>query len=422
MIPSWKDTNVDEFTSHKWQIKETIKDIPNLSVFLESVLPARIPPQRDMDVWLRVAGIETRENLIVIKICLSPHVLSIIDWSDPLNDPIRRQVLPLPLPLHEDHPKAVLDKMYEAEYSPIEGLICRYPDCASLIATSNCSVFCRFCLRSCTVSTETETAKEMRYLPIRNRWRPQFDYIAQDHLLKDIIVTGGDTYSLTPSQLKHIGEALLDIPHVRRVRFETKGLGASPSRLIDRDDRWVDTVFELHNKAQAACKHICIMTYFNHPKEVTWVTRQGARRLYESGVTVRNQSMLMNWVNNNIVTMTALVNASGNINIQPYYVCQGDFIPGMEDLRTPLRDGLDLEYHLRGTTTGFLTPNFVVGLPGQGGKRLISSWESYDKRIGLSKFMAPGLKGKPIMTQYWDPLWSLTPAAKAEVLTMYGKR
>lgn len=154
-------------------------------------------------------------------------------------------------------------------------------------------------------------------MPLPKQWAPRFEYIESTPSLRDIVVSGGDTYLLDASQVLHIGDRLLNIPHIRRFRFATKGLGVSPSRLIDPRDDWVDAIISLDRKARRMGKHICIHTHINHPSEITWVTRRGAQRLYENGVTVRNQSVLLNGVNNNLETMTNLVHALGDINIQP---------------------------------------------------------------------------------------------------------
>ncbi|GIJ84637.1 hypothetical protein Asppvi_003486 [Aspergillus pseudoviridinutans] len=431
-IPRWEDVTADQFLSHKWQMGNTVQSTAGLVEFLSSVLPATIPPQRDMESWLRITDIHTREDFIErvlegikkapMAIRLSPHILSVVNWSDPLNDPVRRQFVPVSSPLSIDHPMAVLDPMHEDKYSPVDGLIHRYPDRALFFATSICPVYCRFCFRSYTVGTETESVKKKRFLPLPKKWAPRFEYIEKTPSLKDIVISGGDTYLLEPSQLHYIGDRLLNIPHIRRFRFASKGLGVSPSRLIDPNDDWTDTVIELDRRARREGKHICIHTHINHPNEITWVTRRGAQRLYEAGVTVRNQSVLLNGVNNTLETMTELVHALGDINIQPYYVYQGDIVPGAEDLRTPLSHGLHLERHIRGRIAGFLVPNFILDLPAEGGKRLIRSVESYDRRIGLATFSAPGLKGEPTEMQYWDPLWSLSQDAREEVLEKYGRK
>lgn len=404
----------------------TVQGASALLDFLSSVLPASIPPQRDMESRLRITDIATREDFIgrvvegikkaPMSIRLSPHILSVVDWSDPLNDPIRRQFIPVSSPLNVDHPMAVLDPMHEDKYSPVDGLIHRYPDRALFLATSICPVYCRFCFRSYTVGTETESVKKKKFIPHPKKWAPRFDYIERTTSLRDIVISGGDTYLLEPEQVQYIGDRLLAMPHIRRFRFASKGLGVSPSRLLDPSDGWAETVMGLDRRARQAGKHMCIHTHINHPNEITWVTRRGAQRLYEAGVTVRNQSVLLNGVNNTLDTMSELVHALGDINIQPYYVYQGDLVPGAEDLRTPLRDGLHLERHMRGRIAGFYVPSFILDLPAEGGKRLIRSVESYDERLGVATLSAPGLRGEETVMRYWDPLWSLGEEARREVL------
>jgi lysine 2,3-aminomutase len=327
-------------------MRNTVQKAPDLVDFLSSVLPASIPPQEDMESGPRITDIHTREEFVKrvqegirnapMAIRLSPHILTVIDWSDPLNDPIRRQFIPVSSPLNITHPMAVLDPMHEDTYSPVDGLIHRYPDRALFFglcpvdtlpltryanlntpATSVCPVYCRFCFRSYAVGAETELVEKKRFIPHPKKWAPRFEYIEKTPSLRDIVVSGGDTYLLEPEQLKYIGDRLLDIPHIRRFRFASKGLGVSPSRLIDPNDTWTDTVIELDRRARKAGKHVCIHTHINHPNEITWVTRRGAQRLYEAGVTVRNQSVLLNGVNNDLETMTELVHALGDINIQP---------------------------------------------------------------------------------------------------------
>jgi lysine 2,3-aminomutase len=167
------------------------------------------------------------------------------------------------------------------------------------------------------VGTETESVKKKKFIPHPKKWAPRFDYIEKTTSLRDIVISGGDTYLLEPEQVQYIGDRLLAMPHIRRFRFASKGLGVSPSRLLDPNDGWVDTVIGLDRRARQAGKHICIHTHINHPNEITWVTRRGAQRLYEAGVTVRNQSVLLNGVNNTLDTMSELVHALGDINIQP---------------------------------------------------------------------------------------------------------
>ncbi|KAK7425875.1 hypothetical protein QQZ08_007589 [Neonectria magnoliae] len=412
-VPKWQEITTRQFLNHKWQMAQSVQSEKALCELMQSVLPSIIPPQNDMAPHLRITDIHTTEQFIQrvqegikkapMAVRLSPHILSVINWQDPLNDPVRRQFIPLSTPLNVDHPASDLDPMHESKYSPVPGLIHRYPD------------------RALFMGTETESVKKQRFLPILKKWEPRFQYIENTPSLKDVVISGGDSYLLEPAQLKYIGERLLNIPHIRRFRFATKGLAVSPSRLLDPENDWVSTVIELEHKARRMGKHICLHTHFNTVNEISWVTRRGAQRLYEAGVTVRNQSVLLNGVNNTPERMCALVHALGDINIQPYYVYQGDIVPGAEDLRTPMSDSLALERAVRGQIAGFLIPQFILDLPAEGGKRLTRGLESYDRHIGLSKLTAPGLKGEPTTMEYWDPLWSLSEEGRHEVLQRFGK-
>jgi lysine 2,3-aminomutase len=137
-IPKWQNVSTDQFLSHKWQMSNTVQSEKALYAFLTTVLPAKIPPQADMAPHLRITGVETPADFIdrlkegikkaPMAVRLSPHILSSINWNDPINDPIRRQFIPLASPLNVDHPKAELDPMKEEVYSPVPGLIHRYPD------------------------------------------------------------------------------------------------------------------------------------------------------------------------------------------------------------------------------------------------------------------------------------------------------
>ena len=137
----------------------------------------------------------------------------------------------------------------------------------------------------------------MRFLPLLKQWAPKFEYIESTPSLHDIVVSGGDTYLLEPEQIVHLGDRLLNISHIKRFRFTTKGLGVSPSRLIDPRDSWIDTVIALSKRGRKMGKEVCVYTYINNKQEISWITRQGAQRLYEEGVPVRKQSVLLNGVN-----------------------------------------------------------------------------------------------------------------------------
>jgi lysine 2,3-aminomutase len=234
-----------------------------------------------------------------------------------------------------------------------------------------------------------------------------FDYIASTPALSDIVISGGDAYYLTPDQIYDIGTRLLAIPHIRRLRFATKGLAVCPSRILDPTDSWTSALIAVSNAGRKSGKMVAVHTHFNHPAEITWVSRAASQKLFAAGVVVRNQTVLLRGVNDDLGTMKALVRGLADMTITPYYVYQGDMVAGVEDLRTPLRTILELESQIRGSIAGFMTPQFVVDLPGGGGKRLAASYQSYDSETGVSRFVAPAVKGGEMVHEYHDPEWSL---------------
>ncbi|KAI4259462.1 MAG: hypothetical protein L6R42_004572 [Xanthoria sp. 1 TBL-2021] len=425
-IPRWKDSSVDTFLSHKWQMSNSVHTLPGLSDLMRSVLPEMIPPQRPpLRGQNEYPGVSTPDDFIrsfevaaqmaPMAFRLSPHILSVIDWTDPLNDPVRRQFIPLESVINVAHPAATFDPVQEVDHSPVRGVIHRYPNKALFMATSICPVYCRFCFRSYSVGTETKSVKKMRFLPLMKQWEPRFEYIERTPSLHDIVISGGDTYLLEPEQIAYLGDRLLKIPHIKRFRIATKGLWVSPSRLIDPNDSWIDTVIGLSKKGRKMGKDVCVHTHINNKQETSWITRQGTQRLYEEGVTVRNQSVLLNGVNNTFDQMSELVHTLSDMHVEP-----GDVIRGAEDLRTPLSDSHELEHQIRDQTAGFLIPRFVYDVPGPAGKRPTLSAQNYDRKLGVADFTAPRLRGHDV--KYWDPLWSLAEDAQKEVQSYFADR
>nr|POE79625.1 l-lysine 2,3-aminomutase [Quercus suber] len=240
-------------------------------------------------------------------------------------------------------------------------------------------------------------------LPTRKRWDAMLDHIERTPVIQDVVVSGGDSYYLNADQLRYIGERLLKLPNIKRFRFATKGLAVCPSRILDKSDGWAQAFIDISDLGRKLGKQVAMHTHFNHPNEITWVTEAAARHLFACGVTVRNQSVLLKGVNDNLDTMSTLIRKLADLNIQPYYVYQSDMVKGVEDLRTPLSTILELEKHIRGTIAGFMMPTFVVDLPGGGGKRLANSFETYDEKTGLSTWKAPGVSDPEETFEYHDP-------------------
>ncbi len=188
---------------------------------------------------------------------------------------------------------------------------------ARAIATSACPVYCRFCTRSYAVGGSTDTVNKDTLRPVKRRWEEMFSYIENTDTLRDIIVSGGDSYMLSPDQLYEIGERLISIKHIRRFRYASKGLAVCPSRIVDPADQWVNALIEVSKLGRTNEKCVALHTHFNHSNEITWITALAAQKLFKEGVTVRNQSVLLRGVNDDVKTMSSLIRDLANMNITP---------------------------------------------------------------------------------------------------------
>jgi lysine 2,3-aminomutase len=237
------------------------------------------------------------------------------------------------------------------------------------------------------------------------RWEQAFAYIQSQPDLEDIVVSGGDTFNLKGDQLQFIGERLLRMPNIRRLRFATKGLCVMPQKILT-DERWLAALTRVVELSRELHKDVVVHTHFNHPHEITGMTQEAMDRLIERGVHVRCQTVLQRTVNDSAAVMQLHVRRLGFVNIHPYYVFFHDMVPGVEDLRTTLDAGLRIEKHVRGDTAGFNTPAFVVDTMGGGGKRDAHSHEYYNRATGIAVFTSPSVRpGKKYF--YYDPLQSL---------------
>ncbi|KAH9883740.1 L-lysine-aminomutase [Xylariomycetidae sp. FL2044] len=413
-LSPWKDVTREQFLSWRWSTKNLIERTENLFDFLAAVLPGHIPRRAGQGMQSRDEfmadvrhGIKKAAMSVRVMKVPPPYILSRINWKDPANDPIFRQFIPLRSALLEDHPQLTLDSLGERNDSPVKAIVHRYPDKVLFLPLGVCPTYCTFCTRSYGVGPATEQVAKHHFKPKLSQWEEAFEYIAKQKGVHDVVISGGDAYYLQPDWLEWIGERLIGMDNVQRFRFASKGLAVAPQRFLDEEDRWAKALIRVSDKARQAGKQMALHTHFNHANEISWVTAMASLRLLQANVTVRNQTVLLRGVNDDVDTMSALMQGLGQMGVQPYYVYQCDMVKSVEHLRTPLQTILDLEWQLRGTTAGFNTPNFVVDLPGGGGKRLACSYESYDRDTGLSTFTSPALKGKGRegkVYKYYDPV------------------
>jgi lysine 2,3-aminomutase len=394
-IPAYREVTEVQFLDHSWQSKHTITKVSKLLEALQEL----VSPS-----FLEDAESGFKRSPMSVRV--SPYLLSLIDWSDPYGDPLRIQFIPVGSRLLPDHPKLDLDSLHEQADAPTPGLTHRYQDKALFLPLDTCPVYCRFCTRSYAVGIDTEEVEKVNLKANEERWKRAYEYIASRPELEDIVISGGDAYNLRAQQITDIGEALLAMPNIRRLRFATKGPAVMPQKILT-DDAWVSALTGVVDKGRKLHKEVVLHTHFNHPKEVTRITESAMNKLFERGITVRNQSVLQRRVNDSPETMSLLVKRLGHINVHPYYVYVHDLVKGVEDLRTTLDTALMIEKHVRGLTAGFNTPTFVVDAPGGGGKRNAHSYEYYDRESGISVYTAPSVKPGEVFL-YFDPLDQLS--------------
>jgi lysine 2,3-aminomutase len=390
-VPAWDSVDEATFQDHRWQTRNTVKKVDDL----RQILGDEVPPAflDDVEAGIRRAPMSVR---------ITPYLVSLIDWSDPVNDPIRRQFLPLGSTAEPDHPELTLDSLAEQDDAVATGLTHRYPDKALFLALDTCPVYCRFCTRSYAVGMDTENVEKLALRPNPKRWEDAFAYIESHPELEDIVISGGDVFNLGAKWIRDIGMRLLQMPHIRRIRYATKGVAVMPQKILT-DDPWVEAMGEVATFGRSEGKAVALHTHFNHATEITEHSEAAVLRLMDEGITVRNQAVLQRGVNDSVEAMTLLVKRLSYINVQPYYVYVHDLVSGVEELRTTVQTAIDIEKAVRGVTAGFNTPTFVVDAPGGGGKRDVHSFETYDRVSGVSIYTAPSIKPGRAFA-YVDPI------------------
>ncbi|HEX7480593.1 MAG TPA: KamA family radical SAM protein [Polyangiales bacterium] len=391
MIPGYRDVSEATYLDHNWQNHNAVTRVDKLAATLGDLLPTAF--YRDVEAGLERAPMSLR---------ISPYIMSLIDWRDPYSDPLRKQFMPLRSEQLEDHPMVGLDSLHEQHDSPVPGLVHRYPDKALFLALDLCPVYCRFCTRSYSVGVDTDGVSKLHLRAKPERWEMAFEHIRNHEQIEDIVISGGDVHNLRADQIEDIGHTLLDIPHVRRMRFATKALAVQPTKFLT-DHEWVNAIIGVAQRGRKLGKEVVIHTHISHPREITWITQAATRRLYGEGVNIRNQCVLLRGVNDDPGLLKTLVKRLSYINVQPYYVYQHDLVPGVEDLRTTVGTTIAIEKQVRGATAGFNTPTFVVDAPGGGGKRDVHSFEHYDRTTGVSVYRSPNVDENAVYL-YFDPI------------------
>lgn len=279
---------------------------------------------------------------------VTPYYLSLIDGDDP-SCSIRRQVVP-----HGDEatetPGDLVDPLGEEAHEVAPSLVRRYPDRALLVSTDQCAIYCRFCTRSRVVGAGAGPA------PLRTL-EPAFAWLEAHPEVKDVILSGGDPFTMATSRLVRLVSRLRAIEHVEVIRLATRVPVSLPMRI---DDELVQALRGLHP--------LWVMTHFNHPRELTDEAAAGVMRLVDAGFPVMNQTVLLRGVNDDAPTLTELFRGLVRWRVKPYYLLQMDPVRGTGHLRTPLSRGVEIMEALQGRLSGIALPKLIVDTPGGMGK------------------------------------------------------
>jgi lysine 2,3-aminomutase len=276
------------------------------------------------------------------RFVITPYYASLMDPDDPAC-PIRKQVVPRTVEL--DDPAGTADPLDEVAHSPVKNVIRVYPDRIAFCVNNECALYCRFCLRKRMVGDE-EWIMKKRELEVG------LDWIRRTPAIRDVLLTGGDPLVFSDDKLEWLVAELRRIPHVEIVRLGTRLPVTLPFRVTDALCRMLERYHP-----------IWVNTHFNHPKELTPEAAEACDRLLRAGIPVGNQSVLLGGINDDAATMKALCEGLVRMRVRPYYCYQAQLLEGTAHFRVPIERGIEIFRALRGRTSGFAIPLYVLDTP-----------------------------------------------------------
>ena len=330
--PIYADIPDEKWSNWRWQLSNRINTVEEF----EKVIPLTESERKA----LRATDL--------FRVDITPYFISLIDPNDP-DDPIRKQVVPTD---REMVPFTAMmeDSLAEDRHSPVPGLVHRYPDRVLMLVTTQCASYCRYCTRSRMVGDPSATFS-------RAEFEMQLDYIKNTPQVRDVLLSGGDPLVLAPKILEEILQRLREIEHVEIVRIGSRVPVFLPMRVTDE---LCDVLQKYHP--------LWLNIHVNHPNEITRELAEATDRLSRAGIPLGNQSVLLAGVNDNVHIQRQLVQELVRIRVRPYYLYQCDLVEGAGHFRTPVGKGIEILEGLRGHTSGYAVPMYIVDAPGGGGK------------------------------------------------------
>ncbi|MDR1774834.1 MAG: glutamate 2,3-aminomutase [Clostridioides sp.] len=322
----------EQWNDYKWQLKNRITDADLLAKILNLSSEEKEQIQKVGEVF---------------RWAISPYYLSLIDPENPY-DPIKLMSIPMLVELNDDD--SDLDPMNEKHTNPAGSITRRYPDRLIINVTNECAMYCRHCQRRRNIGgTDHHVSRE--------KLQESIDYIKENKEIRDVLITGGDAFSLSDEQLEWIIKQVSEIEHVDYIRLGTRIPITMPQRITD----------DLCNMLKKY-HPIYVNTLFNHPMEVTEESKKACEKLVNAGIPMGNQAVLLNGVNNDKHVMKCLNQEILKIRVKPYYIFHGKHVKGTRHFNTSIDSGLEIMEYLRGYTSGMAIPSYIVNAPKGGGK------------------------------------------------------
>jgi len=331
--PLWRNVLEREWNDWRWQLRHRITTYEQLKEILE------LTPEE-------VEGIKQSKGRLALAV--TPYFASLMDPSNP-NCPIRRQAIPR---IEERHisKSDMVDPCGEDKDSPVPGLVHRYPDRVLLLVTDQCAVYCRYCTRRRLVGTNERSITEGNFEEV-------LKYLKSHRKVRDVLLSGGDPLLLENERLEEILSRIRALPHIELLRIGTRVPVTLPQRITTGLVRMLRKYHPL-----------MMSIHFTHPKEITEAVRGACSDLADAGIPLGSQTVLLKGINDKPHIMRKLVQELLKIRVRPYYIYQCDLAMGTEHFRTSIATGIQIIEKLRGHTTGYAVPTYVVDAPGGGGK------------------------------------------------------
>jgi lysine 2,3-aminomutase len=356
-ISVYKDVNPLDWEDWQWQVKNRISTLEAISQIV------KLTPEEEQ-------GIKKASGRMMMAI--TPYWASLMDPDDP-NCPLRRQAIPT---VAESHigPHEMRDPCAEDRDSPADFLVHRYPDRVLLLSTEQCAMYCRHCTRRRLVGDKKETNNP-------NKFDKAIEYIRSNRKIRDVLISGGDPLMLEDDVLEGLIQKVRAVPHVEFLRIGTRVPVSLPQRITS-------ALVSMLKKYSP----LFISIHFNHPREVTRRCKVACDMLADSGIPLGSQTVLLKGINDRPYIMRKLLHELLRIRVRPYYIYQCDPVKGTQHFRTPVAVGINIIEKLRGHTSGYAVPTYVIDGPGGGGK--IPVGPNYVLSQAKGKYVLRNYKGK----------------------------